>query len=140
MAYSVLSPVLTCLCLILVALFTKSLAYAYTDPLQKVPGSWLARLTRFWLASTIASRKYHKTNIRLHQKYGPVVRIAPNEYSIDDLEASKIIYRARDPLPKVSLLRSILVSYAVVQQISAVEPQASSHSAAIMTAFETAAM
>lgn len=36
----------------------------------------------------------------LHKKYGPVVRIAPNEYSIDDLEASKIIYRSRDPLVK----------------------------------------
>ena len=37
----------------------------------------------------------------LHDKYGPIVRIAPNEYSIDDYEAAKVIYRTRDPLVKV---------------------------------------
>ncbi|QKX54964.1 uncharacterized protein TRUGW13939_02054, partial [Talaromyces rugulosus] len=32
------------------------------------------------------------TSRKLHQKYGPVVRIAPNEYSIDDPNAAKVIY------------------------------------------------
>lgn len=33
-----------------------------------------------------------RLNIDLHRKYGPVVRIAPNEYSLDDPAAVKAIY------------------------------------------------
>lgn len=31
----------------------------------------------------------------------PIVRIAPNEYSIDDPEAAKVIFRSRNQLKKV---------------------------------------
>lgn len=88
------------LALVLWTVFSK-LHQAYASPLRDVQGPWLARFTRFWYAKSTYSRQGHKFNMDLHQKYGPIVRIAPNEYSIDDLEASKIIYRARDPLVKV---------------------------------------
>ena len=39
--------------------------------------------------------------MEIHRQYGPIVRIAPNEYSIDDVDAAQIIYRSRDPLIKV---------------------------------------
>lgn len=87
------------LALVLWALFSK-LYQAYASPLRDVQGPWLARFTRFWYARSVYSRQGHKINLDLHKKYGPIVRIAPNEYSIDDLEASKIIYRSRDPLVK----------------------------------------
>lgn len=32
---------------------------------------------------------------------GPIVRISPNEYSIDDPDAARIIYRTKDELVKV---------------------------------------
>lgn len=32
---------------------------------------------------------------------GPIVRISPNEYSIDDPDAARIMYRTRDELVKV---------------------------------------
>ncbi len=32
---------------------------------------------------------------------GPIVRISPNEYSIDDPDAARITYRSRDELVKV---------------------------------------
>ncbi|GME52388.1 Cytochrome P450 [Neofusicoccum parvum] len=35
---------------------------------------------------------FHKTNIELHRKYGPIVRIAPGEYSLSDPAAVKPIY------------------------------------------------
>lgn len=88
------------LALVLWTLFSK-LYQAYTSPLRDVQGPWLARFTRFWYAKSTYSRQGHKINMDLHNKHGPVVRIAPNEYSIDDFEASKIIYRSRDPLVKV---------------------------------------
>lgn len=82
-------------------IFLSKLYQAYASPLRDVQGPWLARFTRFWYARSTYSRQGHKINMDLHKKYGPIVRIAPNEYSIDDLEASKIIYRSRDPLVKV---------------------------------------
>ena len=73
---------------------------AYFTTLSDIPGPWLAKFTRFWLAKAIYSRNYHKINAELHEKWGPVVRIAPNEYSIDDADAAQIIYRSRDQLDK----------------------------------------
>ena len=88
------------LALVLWTLFSK-LYKAYASPLRDVQGPWLARFTRLWYAMSSYSRKSHEIHVDLHKKYGPIIRIAPNDYSIDDLEASKIIYRSRDPLVKV---------------------------------------
>jgi hypothetical protein len=44
--------------------------------------------------------QYHRTAIQLHSKYGKVVRIAPNEVSVGDPEAVKIIYGAQSKFPK----------------------------------------
>ncbi|KAF5632048.1 cytochrome P450 monooxygenase oxidoreductase [Fusarium sp. NRRL 52700] len=62
------------------------------SPLSRVPGPFLARFTRLWLLKEVYFGTYPKTSIELHRKYGPVVRIAPNEYSIDDPASAKIIY------------------------------------------------
>ncbi|KAJ5961635.1 cytochrome P450 pisatin demethylase [Penicillium viridicatum] len=35
---------------------------------------------------------FHQTNIKLHQQHGPIVRVAPNWYSISDPTAAKLIY------------------------------------------------
>ena len=69
------------------------LAYrAFFDALRGIPGPLICRLTSLWTY-------YHSyigdecTRINeLHQKYGPVVRIAPNEVSIADGAALAPIY------------------------------------------------
>lgn len=86
--------------LVICTSFSK-LYQAYSSRLREVQGPWLARFTRLWYAWSTYSRQSHKIHMDLHKKYGSIVRIAPNEYSIDDFEASKIIYRSRDPLVKV---------------------------------------
>lgn len=60
----------------------------------KIPGPWYTNVTSFIL-------KYHEfTKHRrlwihqLHQKYGPVVRLAPNEISFSNLEGMKEIYQS----------------------------------------------
>lgn len=62
------------------------------SPLRKVPGPRVSLFTSWIL-------KYHEFQARrtayvhsLHQKYGPVVRIAPNEVSFASLEGVKEIY------------------------------------------------
>lgn len=62
------------------------------DPLRNVPGPVLARFTRFWYFFEVYKGSFEVSNVELHKKYGPVVRIAPQEYSIDDVEAAKVIY------------------------------------------------
>ena len=87
--------------LLLIPLFLHTFYKAYATPLRHVPGPWIAKFTRFWLLGAINSREYQRINVELHRKYGPVVRISPNEYSIDDPDAATIIYRSRDQLVKV---------------------------------------
>lgn len=62
------------------------------DPLRAVPGPFLARFTRLWYFLEIYKGSFEETDIKLHEKYGPVVRVAPYEYSIDDIEAARTIY------------------------------------------------
>lgn len=72
------------------------------SPLRHLPGPFWARFTRFWLLSKVWDGRMHLLNIKLHQQHGPIVRIAPNEYSIDDPESVQLIYGARGAFPKVS--------------------------------------
>ncbi|KAB5545499.1 cytochrome P450 oxidoreductase [Coniochaeta sp. 2T2.1] len=65
---------------------------ALFSPLRKVPGPFLARFTKLWKLREIYRGHFEKTNIELHARYGPVVRIAPDEYSIDDPDAAREIY------------------------------------------------
>lgn len=95
------TSVLILLGLSLALITFRTIHRAYFTILRDIPGPWLAKFTRFWLARAIYSRNYHKINAELHEKWGPVVRIAPNEYSIDDADAAQIIYRSRDQLDKV---------------------------------------
>jgi len=81
------------------------------DPLRHIPGPFLARFTRLWYFVEIYKGSFERTNIELHKKYGPIVRIAPKEYSIDDVEAAKIIYGHGSQFVKVSSSRYALDLY-----------------------------
>lgn len=78
-----------------------SLVLWLIDPLRSVPGPLLARFTRLWYLYQIYKGDFERTNIDLHKKYGSVVRIAPNEYSIDDVGAAKVIYGHGNAFVKV---------------------------------------
>ncbi|TGO56932.1 hypothetical protein BOTNAR_0212g00080 [Botryotinia narcissicola] len=65
---------------------------AIIDPLRHIPGPFLARFTRAWYCWKIYEGYFERTNHQFHTRYGPIVRIAPHEYSIDDVDAAKVIY------------------------------------------------
>jgi hypothetical protein len=71
------------------------------DPLRDIPGPFLARFTRLWYFIEIYKGSFELTEIELHKKYGAIVRIAPHEYSIDDVDAAKTIYGLGNSFPKV---------------------------------------
>ncbi|KAH7160421.1 cytochrome P450 [Dactylonectria estremocensis] len=60
--------------------------------LRKVPGPFLARLTRYWEYHMVKRGDSNLEYIRLHKKYGPVVRVGPNRYSVSQPADVKIIY------------------------------------------------
>ncbi|OAP60194.1 hypothetical protein AYL99_05196 [Fonsecaea erecta] len=68
--------------------------HLFLSPLASIPGPFLARFTNLWWLRVVLRRNVHLETIELHKKYGPLVRIGPNEVSVADLEAFKIIYGA----------------------------------------------
>lgn len=75
-------------------LLTRALYHRYTSPLRTYPGPFLASCSRLWKVISTASTRTHLDHIALHQKYGPVVRIAPNEVSLASPEAARTLLSA----------------------------------------------
>ncbi|KAK0115636.1 hypothetical protein ONS95_000093 [Cadophora gregata] len=68
----------------------------FFHPLSKIPGPKLASITRsyiFYYNATGGSRFYLQVE-KLHEKYGPIIRIAPYEIHLSDPENHEKIYRA----------------------------------------------
>lgn len=66
----------------------------YASPIRKYPGPFLASGSRLWKVISTASTRTHLDHIELHKKYGPVVRIAPNEVSLASPEAARLLLSA----------------------------------------------
>lgn len=62
------------------------------SPLADIRGPFIARLTRTWYFWRVTRGKFEQDNLALHRKYGSIVRVAPNQYSIDDPFSIKTIY------------------------------------------------
>ncbi len=68
------------------------LTQSFISPLRSVPGPFLARFTRLWYFNRVEKGRFEHENIALHRKYGPVVRVAPDMYSLDDPSIIKTVY------------------------------------------------
>lgn len=81
--------------LVLVGAFVvRALYKRYASPLRHYPGPFLASFSRLWKVISTASGNTHLEHIELHRKYGPVVRIAPNEVSLSSPEAARNLLSA----------------------------------------------
>lgn len=86
--------------LILYFLYYLVLFPLFRCDLRVIPGPLLSKLTdlnRLLLVRTGAAHEHH---IRLHQKYGPFVRLGPNNVSIASPAAIPILYNVRAPFLK----------------------------------------
>lgn len=61
-------------------------------PLRKIPGPFLASITKLWVVQKQRGYKRPLVDIELHKKYGPIVRVAPNEVLISSPEAFRTVY------------------------------------------------
>jgi len=77
---------------LLVLLLCYVLYNIFLHPLRRYPGPWYTAASRFWFIT----RVYHGTIVydikALHDKYGDVVRVAPNELSYVNPDAWQEIY------------------------------------------------
>ncbi|CAG8983478.1 hypothetical protein HYALB_00000647 [Hymenoscyphus albidus] len=62
------------------------------SPLRNIPGPKLYALTKWRLALDEWQGKRTRTIHQLHQLYGPVIRIGPNEVHFNSLTAMRLIY------------------------------------------------
>ncbi|KAI1873310.1 uncharacterized protein JN550_003563 [Neoarthrinium moseri] len=66
----------------------------YFHPLRKIPGPWMAAMTPFsdFWHDAVKSGNYLWEIRKMHEKYGPIIRINPNEVHIDDPEYYQNVY------------------------------------------------
>ncbi|KKK22291.1 hypothetical protein P175DRAFT_0500179 [Aspergillus ochraceoroseus IBT 24754] len=71
----------------------QTLRIAYFSPLSRIPGPWYARLTGLRLSwSVFANNRIHYVH-KLHQDYGPIVRIGPQEVDVADPALGREMHR-----------------------------------------------
>ncbi|KAJ6282208.1 cytochrome P450 [Bipolaris maydis] len=66
----------------------------FFHPLKKIPGPFLARCSPIFMIRVLHRRRLNTIIADLHSKFGPVVRIGPNELSFSTVNAQKKIYNS----------------------------------------------
>ncbi|KAI1335206.1 cytochrome P450 [Xylariaceae sp. FL0016] len=75
-------------------------------PLAKYPGPKLAAISESWLAYVWLSGRYPFIMQRTHDRFGHVVRVAPNELSFDTVQAHRDIYSTPSARGKKRFLKN----------------------------------
>jgi hypothetical protein len=71
------------------SIVTVAVKRRYFSPLSDIPGPFLASFTRLWQVVDVMRGDSLRSFHDLHQKYGPFVRVAPNEVSVCHPDAPK---------------------------------------------------
>lgn len=75
--------------LVLVLLASTVIRRRFFSPIKDVPGPFLASITRLHHVYHIFKGKQSHWITKLHEEYGPFVRIAPDEVSVSHPDAPK---------------------------------------------------
>ncbi|KAK3614713.1 hypothetical protein LTR56_027069 [Elasticomyces elasticus] len=90
--YNITIYVVSAVCLGLLYITAVAVYNRFFHPLSNIPGPLLASWTRLWLVYRTIQRRSHLSDLSLHARYGPCVRIAPNELLISNIHYFKTIY------------------------------------------------
>ncbi|KAK4446506.1 cytochrome P450 [Podospora aff. communis PSN243] len=77
-----------------IAVFTLCVWRRYFSPISDIPGPFVASFTRAWHIHRILKGDQNLELIRLHEKHGHFVRIAPDEVSISHPDAVRKVLQA----------------------------------------------
>ncbi|KAH6658491.1 cytochrome P450 [Truncatella angustata] len=72
----------------------------YRSGLRRIPGPFTASFSNFWKLRAVWNANMHRENVRVHEDYGPIVRIGPNHVSVSDPESVRAIYGVQNVFPK----------------------------------------
>ncbi|KAJ5179645.1 pisatin demethylase [Penicillium capsulatum] len=72
----------------------------FRSDLRSIPGPALAKLTDVYRLLLVRTGAAHEHHIRLHERYGPFVRLGPNTVSVGSPAAIPVIYNTRTRHPK----------------------------------------
>jgi hypothetical protein len=93
--------------LILFGVFIARLVYLrYLSPYRDIPGPFLATISPLWRLRAAMNGTINTDIIKGHKKYGKIFRISPDEVSISDPEAIRVIYAHGSGFTKVVPLNS----------------------------------
>jgi hypothetical protein len=90
-------------CFLLAALLARLLWNKFCTGLYNIPGPRLASYTKIWRLVVVWKGRSERVAIDLHQKYGPLVRMAPKVVSVADPSAIPILYGLKTGYNKVLL-------------------------------------
>ncbi|KAF9869991.1 benzoate 4-monooxygenase cytochrome P450 [Colletotrichum karsti] len=68
----------------------------FFHPIAHIPGPFLAKFSPLWIMRALHRMRFNSELQALHQRYGPVVRVGPNEVSFASLEAETAIYAKQE--------------------------------------------
>lgn len=80
----------------LIVILTVAAYRLFFHPFSSVPGPRLAAISSVWYAVQIRNGQAVALGKSLHKKYGPVVRVGPNELWFNTKIAFKAIYSTSD--------------------------------------------
>ncbi|KAK7993614.1 hypothetical protein PG989_006995 [Apiospora arundinis] len=95
MSYFLPPLILGAVLLVFQGLYTR-----YRGGLNAIPGPVSASFCNLWKILAVYQNDMPRRNIQVHQKYGPVVRIGPNQVSFSTSEALHTIHGSRQAYPK----------------------------------------
>ncbi|KAK8062768.1 cytochrome P450 [Apiospora hydei] len=78
--------------LVLAALAVRVVHMRFLHPLRRFPGPWLRSISQIPTALDLLRANQPMVMRKLHEKYGPIVRLAPNELSFIDADAWEAIF------------------------------------------------
>jgi hypothetical protein len=86
-------PVLAFAALLLLALYKLIVFPAFISPLSKVPNAhWTSSFSPIWILWTRFRSRENRVLHAAHLSLGSVIRVAPNEISVNDLAGVRTVY------------------------------------------------
>lgn len=78
----------------------------FFHPLSSIPGPFLASITNWWYFHAVRHGIRDNLQLPLHKRYGPIVRVRPNEVSVATASALPVVFGTKPKWQKTDFYDS----------------------------------